>query len=369
MNLLVYRPTEGTSIPLSRRRVRVKRTTVRMGELNWLALLLLAAIVLLFDAIVIGRHVGLISLPGEMRPVDLARSGALAYLSGLAVEGQGDDDSEAALAGLDWQEALRAARTVDDVGRQYASAVVELSGLADADRSRRAEARLHELVEADPRVKAYSRDSSAYVLVTPHGTSSTVQDRQNALARATLSAIENDPVIARATEAFELIITAGSVSFEPGEPAVQAAALSTEIAQLRADVIHAMAEAGLTEMEGEGLVVTAYDAPQAWSFQEIVHERDVEDVLNAAFAAGATGAQVGGERIVATSSVRCIGPVVLVNQRPVAVNPVKILIIGEQDALLKALEPLADRFARSGKILEFRREALLRLDAFIRVVQ
>lgn len=342
---------------------------VRMGELNWLALLLLASIVLLFNAVVIGRHMGLISLPGEMRPADLARSGALAYVSRAAIEGQYDVTSGTLQAGLEWQEAFRAARTVDDVGRQLASAVVALARAADADRSERAEARLRELVEADPRVKAYSRQVPAYVLVTPHGTSSSVQDRQSALARATLSAIESDPVIARAAEAFEMVISTGSVSFEPGEPAVQAAALSTEVAQLQADMVHAMAEAGLTEMEGPGVVVTAHDAPQAWSFQEIVHERDVEDVLNAAFGAGATGAQVGGERIAATSSVRCIGPVVLVNQRPVAVNPVKIMIIGNQAAIENALKPIAARFARSGKTLEFRREALVRLDAYVRVGQ
>ncbi len=335
-----------------------------MGELNWLTLLLLACIVLLFDAIVIGRQMGLISLPGEMRPVDLARSGALAYVNRAAFEEQGDTASGVAQAGLARQESFRGARTVDDVGRQLAYSTVELARAAEADRSERAKARLKELLEADVRVKAYSRESSAYVLVTPHGDQSSVQDRQNALARGTISAIERDPAIASAAETFELIISAGEVSFGAGEPAVQAAALSTEVAQLQADMIHAMAEAGLTELEGSGLMVTAYDAPQAWSFQDIVHERDVEDVLNAAFAAGATGAQVGGERIVATSSVRCIGPVVLVNQRPVAVNPVTIMIIGNQKEIEKALKPIAERFAGAGKVLEFRRQAPVRLSAF-----
>ena len=57
-------------------------------------------------------------------------------------------------------------------------------------------------------------------------------------------------------------------------------------------------------------------------------------------------------------------PVVLVNQRPVAVNPVTIMIIGNQKEIEKALKPIAERFAGAGKVLEFRRQAPVRLSAF-----
>jgi|LSQX01.1.fsa_nt_gb hypothetical protein len=354
------------SVTLRRRRVRMRRAMkVRSGGLNRLALLFLASVVLLFDAVVIGRHIGLIALPGEMNAADLARSGAAAYIEQAV--GALDPGSEAVLVAATWGQMLKSARTVEDVGRLLAAGAGEVAQAAEAHRTAAARERLAKILADDPRVGAYNRDTPAYILVTPHGSDSGVQDRQGALSADTVALIEQDPIIARSAEAIELTVSAGRVSFEPGDPALQVRALSAEVEALQAALATARMEAGLVEMEGPGVVIAAYDAPQAWSFQEIVHERDVGSILNAVFSAGALGAQVGGERIVATSSVRCIGPVVLVNQRPVAVNPVTVVAIGDPDRIEQSLKPIAVEFARVGKLLEVRRESLVRIEAYRRV--
>jgi len=43
---------------------------------------------------------------------------------------------------------------------------------------------------------------------------------------------------------------------------------------------------------------------------------------------------------------------------------VTIMIIGNQKEIEKALKPIAERFAGAGKVLEFRRQAPVRLSAF-----
>ncbi len=337
-----------------------------MGELNWLALLLLASIVLLFDALVIARQLGFIRLPGELTQLDMARSGSLAYveLSRAALvrdELTGVGSAEAALS--DASEGIARARTREEIGRGLAETASRLYSSVQADRAKAAMERALELVSQDARVRDW-RGAEAYILITPHGVDSTVQDRRGALSRETARAMSKDPLIARSPKTIELIVDKSGVSFEVGDPSVQAGALAHEIDLLHESIAKAREDAGLAELEGPGVVVMAHDAPSGYAWDEIVHQKDVLEILDSLFAAGAIGAQVGGERVTATSSVRCIGPVVLVNQRPVAVNPIHIYAVGPPAALERALKPVAARFARTGKRIEIRRESTVHLSAY-----
>ncbi len=60
----------------------------------------------------------------------------------------------------------------------------------------------------------------------------------------------------------------------------------------------------------------------------IVHDRDIREIVNELFAAGAEAISVNGQRLVASSSIRCVGPVVLVNSTQVA-PPFMIKAIGK----------------------------------------
>ncbi|MEA4883477.1 MAG: DUF881 domain-containing protein [Clostridia bacterium] len=363
MTALAYRRTAPSDRRIARRKVRIQR--VRMGELNWLALLLLASIVLLFDAIVIGRQIKLIRLPGEMTDVDMAKSGAMAYVELERGILQVDKFTGIGSAGpvLDGaQSAFAAARSREDVGRELSAISRGLASAVQSDRAEAARSRIAELVEADARVKS-GKAADSYVLVTSIGGEVKVQDRQSALSRTTLDAITKDPSIQRAPYAIEVQITQSGVTFDSGDPVASGAALSREIASLTASIAEERVSAGLAEMDGPGVQVRAYDAPSGYGWDEIVHQKDILDILDALFAAGARGAMVGGERIVAASSVRCVGPVVLVNQRPVPVNPIKVYAVGDRAVLAKALVPIAGRFAKSGKRLEVVREPSVRLAA------
>ena len=347
MTALAYRRTAPSDRPPKRRRVKIRRVRVRMGELNWLALLLLASIVLLFDSLVIARQLGFIRLPGELTELDMARSGSMAYVELARVSLERDEltgvgSAEPVLSGA--AEMIARARSREEIGRELAETASGLYSSMHTDRARAANDRVAILVSEDARVRSY-RGAEAYILITPHGTHSSVQDRRSALSRATVQDISKDPIIARSPETIELTVDASGVSFEAGDPVVQAGALAREIDSLRASMAQARQDAGLSEMEGPGVVVMAYDAPSGYAWDEIVHQKDVLEILDSLFAAGALGAQVGGERVVATSSVRCIGPIVLVNQRPVAVNPIHINAVGNPAALERALRPVSADFA------------------------
>ena len=106
------------------------------------------------------------------------------------------------------------------------------------------------------------------------------------------------------------------------------------------------AAVGLLELRGAGLTVTLDDAPRGQEGSEVpadvlpddlvVHEQDVQAVVNALRAGGAEGLTVMGERLTATSSVRCVGNTLLLHGR-VHSPPFTITAVGDPDRLRRAL--------------------------------
>jgi uncharacterized protein YlxW (UPF0749 family) len=105
--------------------------------------------------------------------------------------------------------------------------------------------------------------------------------------------------------------------------------------------------AGMTPVQGPGLTVTLDDAPRPVDRQElapnthiedyIVHQGDLEAVMNALWAGGAEALMVMDQRIGSTSTVRCVGSVLLLEGRQYS-PPYKISAIGDPAALQAALD-------------------------------
>ena len=107
-----------------------------------------------------------------------------------------------------------------------------------------------------------------------------------------------------------------------------------------------LAAAGLTAVKGPGLVVTLDDAPRPKDGQPsastnpddlVVHQQDVQSVLNALWAGGAEAVTLMGERVVSTSAVRCVGNTLLVQGRLVG-PPFVIKAIGDTRGMRTALD-------------------------------
>src|SRR5205807_4633099 len=105
------------------------------------------------------------------------------------------------------------------------------------------------------------------------------------------------------------------------------------------------ADAGVDPMRGPGLVVTLQDAqrdangrfPRDASPDDlVVHQQDIQAVLNALWSAGAEAVQVQDQRIIATSVARCVGNTLLLNGRTYS-PPYTITAIGDATAMQSAL--------------------------------
>ena len=88
--------------------------------------------------------------------------------------------------------------------------------------------------------------------------------------------------------------------------------------QLQDQLVRSRIEAGLTGMKGPGVVVSLNDSPRTAPASEdnyfyIVHDVDLTALVNELWAAGAEAVCVNEQRIVTRSSIRCVGPAVLVN--------------------------------------------------------
>jgi uncharacterized protein YlxW (UPF0749 family) len=102
--------------------------------------------------------------------------------------------------------------------------------------------------------------------------------------------------------------------------------------------------AGFSALRGPGLTVTLDDAlrsdgvrpPGAEPDDLLVHQQDLQAVVNALWAGGAEAMSIMGERIISTSAVLCVGPVLLLHGRPHS-PPYRITAIGDPDALRAAL--------------------------------
>lgn len=116
------------------------------------------------------------------------------------------------------------------------------------------------------------------------------------------------------------------------------------------------AEAGLTPLRGPGLVVTLNDAQRdaqgrfprdATPDDLVVHQQDIQAVINALWSAGAEGIQVQDQRIIATSAPRCVGNTLLLNGRTYS-PPYVISAIGDASAMQAALAaaPLVTLYKR-----------------------
>ncbi len=112
--------------------------------------------------------------------------------------------------------------------------------------------------------------------------------------------------------------------------------------------------AGLVALHGPGVEVILNDSnrqvvPSAVNPElYLIHDYDVRDVVNLLWAAGTEAMSVNGERIVASTSIYCVGATIMVNDTRLS-PPYVIHAIGppeQQEAFLKNPRFLADLRSR-----------------------
>ena len=108
--------------------------------------------------------------------------------------------------------------------------------------------------------------------------------------------------------------------------------------------------AGLTAVSGTGLTVSLDDAPRSARSRPlpagipaptaddlVVHQQDVQAVLNGLRSGGASALTVMGQRVISTTAVRCVGNTLLVSGQ-VYSPPFVLKAVGDPQELRAALE-------------------------------
>jgi uncharacterized protein YlxW (UPF0749 family) len=132
--------------------------------------------------------------------------------------------------------------------------------------------------------------------------------------------------------------------------------VSPKVESARSDVAALEPAAGLTAVEGPALRVSLSDAPRDADGNYplgvdpddlVVHQQDVQSVVNAMWAGGAEAMMIMDQRVLTTSAVRCIGNTLLLQGRTYS-PPFVVTAIGDADAMTAqlAVEPGVRLFAR-----------------------
>lgn len=96
------------------------------------------------------------------------------------------------------------------------------------------------------------------------------------------------------------------------------------------------AQAGLTKLNGEGIIVTLDDSKSSSSEDSIVHAADIRDVVNLLWASGAEGIAINDHRVVINTAIDCIVNTILVNDIRLSI-PFRIEAIGNQELMYQNL--------------------------------
>jgi uncharacterized protein YlxW (UPF0749 family) len=103
-------------------------------------------------------------------------------------------------------------------------------------------------------------------------------------------------------------------------------------------------DAGLAPVSGQALTVVLDDAPRRSTLPQgvtaddlVVHQQDVQAVVNALWLGGAEAMMLMDQRVISTSAVRCVGNTLLLQGR-VYSPPYRITAIGDVPAMRAALD-------------------------------
>jgi uncharacterized protein YlxW (UPF0749 family) len=104
---------------------------------------------------------------------------------------------------------------------------------------------------------------------------------------------------------------------------------------------------GLTAVDGPGIKVTLTDAPRTGDDPDIdpnllvVHQQDIQAFVNALWAGGAEAISLQGQRIIATTGIKCVGNTVVLDGVPYS-PPYVIEAIGPRGAMDRAMKRSPD---------------------------
>lgn len=134
--------------------------------------------------------------------------------------------------------------------------------------------------------------------------------------------------------------------------------------------------AGLVDVEGPGIELILKDSEKKVSPNGvdslltdlyIIHDYDLLRVVNELRQSGAEAISINGQRIISTTGIRCVGPVVFINDVKMA-SPFVIHAIGDPQTLIGALRTpggvLSDILEADPKMVSLKAMDIVRIPAY-----
>jgi uncharacterized protein YlxW (UPF0749 family) len=119
------------------------------------------------------------------------------------------------------------------------------------------------------------------------------------------------------------------------------------VARLHSQVDALSVPAGFAPVSGPGVTVVLDDAPKSEveRYREenkdenelVVHQQDIQAVVNALWTGGAEAMTIQGQRVVSTTGIKCVGNTVMLHGVPYS-PPYRISAIGDPDQLHASLD-------------------------------
>ena len=123
------------------------------------------------------------------------------------------------------------------------------------------------------------------------------------------------------------------------------------VQQARAEADRLAAAAGLTPVTGPAVTVSLDDVPRPDQQRDLsagaqpddldIHQQDVQGVVNALWSGGAEAMTLMGQRVVATTAVRCVGNTLLLHGQ-VFSPPFVVTAVGDPGRMRRALDANPD---------------------------
>ncbi|ROR92953.1 DUF881 domain-containing protein [Nocardioides aurantiacus] len=121
-----------------------------------------------------------------------------------------------------------------------------------------------------------------------------------------------------------------------------------EVRELQAQVRELAAPAGFEAVRGPALTVTLEDAPaeviaqatekgEVGAEELVVHQQDIQAVVNALWIGGAEAMTLQGQRVISTTGIKCVGNTVVLHGVPYA-PPYVITAVGGVTEMRRALD-------------------------------
>lgn len=322
---------------------------------QWLKnlVLILSLLLILVNSFLLAKNIGLFYLPGEKEPLAKIREAsltALDYAINLAASLGIDNSERCQEVILKFHREILSASTKEELFLTTIKRGIELQGILDDEFQLLKEEAVLSLLskyqeELPPNI-------NFIITSSPEGRVKII-DEEGLLKRELSGSLINDLVALGLTETFEVAIEGGNpLIITPRIFASKLAFLEAEVLTLEKELEDLQIDAGYKPLLGEGIVVRLYDAKGGYRNEQIVHDTDIQRVVNDLFSAGALGVEIGGERLIASSSIRCAGPTILVNQKPIAVNPITIKAVGRSNTLKSALKIIQNELQTFGVFME-----------------